>query len=657
MTRSRGTQSQQPEWTVPPQERNPHEQYYAEYDPRTGAAHPNYAHSGGSPAQPPHYTDQTQAQYAAGYPSVGGGAYGQGHTGNPADTADAWHRQGMAGGQQPHYAPSQAAGDDPAGGYHYPTQQPGAAHGAPDYFGAQTPPPYQPSAGNGQANFAPEFDTYPQAYADNQAGYATEPDPTQSLSGFPRSSYAQHDEARAAQPGLRGGSFDHSPADGAYELGGAARPAPSGGNPGWTLPEPTGHTNPADHQPYMQLRHDAGQMPRYAEHPHAADQFGNAPFGSPYDGGQYNPIAAQENEYESEFEDHEDEDDYQRGSRGKILLIAALVGSIAIGGGVAYGYNTLFSVPSGDSGTPVVKADGGPARVAPTDPGGRKFPDTDSGVLKKMAKRLPATAAGGTTSDETSPDGNRTKVVTTMTFDRQGRLVVNKGTQPVEPGVPGTAQPQPPAKTPSGSDQPLPGLTIMNGNAFGPAVQPNSAPPAAARPPEVRPKVVDVTTAQPPPPQLRTGRSSPGAPPLPTRAPGDQSGAGGAQPQPEPEHSVTAIVRPVQPRSQPSPAPTQRARPPVQAPPGVAAANGYVAVLATKKTRIDALKSFADLQQKYASVLGKSIPAVQVADLRSRGLGRMYRAVVGPPGSRQSAQKVCSRLRSAGYRSCWVKSF
>ncbi|MEM9030880.1 MAG: SPOR domain-containing protein, partial [Pseudomonadota bacterium] len=90
---------------------------------------------------------------------------------------------------------------------------------------------------------------------------------------------------------------------------------------------------------------------------------------------------------------------------------------------------------------------------------------------------------------------------------------------------------------------------------------------------------------------------------------------------------------------------------------GPAAANGYVAVLASKGSRIQALEAFADLRQKYEGALQGRVPDIQAADLSSRGLGTMYRVVVGPPGSRESANSVCARLRTVGYTECWVKAY
>jgi hypothetical protein len=84
-------------------------------------------------------------------------------------------------------------------------------------------------------------------------------------------------------------------------------------------------------------------------------------------------------------------------------------------------------------------------------------------------------------------------------------------------------------------------------------------------------------------------------------------------------------------------------------------ASGYVAVLSSQKTRMDALKVFADIQQKYGDVLASKTPDVQEANLGDKGV--WYRAVVGPPGSRDAASGLCSQLKTAGYAGCWVTAY
>jgi hypothetical protein len=88
---------------------------------------------------------------------------------------------------------------------------------------------------------------------------------------------------------------------------------------------------------------------------------------------------------------------------------------------------------------------------------------------------------------------------------------------------------------------------------------------------------------------------------------------------------------------------------------GASGANGYVAVLSSQKTRMDALKAYADMQQKYGDVLANKPADVQEANLGDRGL--WYRAVVGPPGSREAANSLCGQLKSAGFTGCWVTAY
>jgi hypothetical protein len=93
----------------------------------------------------------------------------------------------------------------------------------------------------------------------------------------------------------------------------------------------------------------------------------------------------------------------------------------------------------------------------------------------------------------------------------------------------------------------------------------------------------------------------------------------------------------------------------VAAAPTGAGTSGYVAVLSSQKSRMDALKIFADMQQKYGDVLASKTPDVQEANLGEKGV--WYRAVVGPPGSRDAATSLCSKLKTAGYNGCWVASY
>ena len=89
-------------------------------------------------------------------------------------------------------------------------------------------------------------------------------------------------------------------------------------------------------------------------------------------------------------------------------------------------------------------------------------------------------------------------------------------------------------------------------------------------------------------------------------------------------------------------------------PPALSSGLGYVVVLASKKTHMDAFKAYADAAEKHAQVLAGKTPDVQEADLGEKGI--WYRAMVGPPGSRGAAVSLCNQLKAAG-QDCWVTEY
>ncbi|MET0195369.1 MAG: SPOR domain-containing protein, partial [Hyphomicrobiaceae bacterium] len=83
--------------------------------------------------------------------------------------------------------------------------------------------------------------------------------------------------------------------------------------------------------------------------------------------------------------------------------------------------------------------------------------------------------------------------------------------------------------------------------------------------------------------------------------------------------------------------------------------SGYVAVLSSKKSRMDAMKAYASLDQKYRDMLASSTFDVQEADLGDKGV--WYRAVIGPPRSYDGAKKICEDLKAAGHPDCWPAKY
>ena len=313
---------------------------------------------------------------------------------------------------------------------------------------------------------------------------------------------------------------------------------------------------------------------------------------------------------EDEDYEYEDEDDGS-GGRG-FLVAAALAGAILIGGGVAYGYQTIFGGPSTDK-PPVVKGATGPAKVKPADPGGRKFAHTDSKIMGRLG------SASGMTNDPAS--GARR--VSTLRIGRDGSVV---------------APTKPAAAAGAGAQRMVTGMTLGGD----PSSTAATAKPVATAPAN-KPIVVKPPAVKTP---VKTATVTPAAPKV-------------TAPKALPQPTKTAPV--AAPKAAPKPAPTNVAvaKPaPVSTGPKPTGA-GYVAVLASvpvsKSSRMDALKQFADMQQKYGTALQNKTPDVQRADLGAKGT--YHRLIAGPPGSAQSARAVCNSLKTAGYSSCWVLAY
>ncbi len=371
---------------------------------------------------------------------------------------------------------------------------------------------------------------------------------------------------------------------------------------------------------------------------------------------------------EDEYEDYDEFEEDGGGGTRKFIIAAALVSTIVVGGGFAYGYNVLFASAPDQSAAPVVKAKKAPAKIQPVEPGGRKFVNQDSKVLDKIGNRGQADAQAGS--------AGRVRKVRSIQFGRDGRMII-PATEKTAPAP--TAAAPGPVQPVVADTVPIPGMTIQGGlGSVQPAAQPavpQAQPQAGAGAPTTpplrpakRPAAAAVVASRSPPlPAVAPTQTAPVRrrnskyPPLPVRSGIAKPVVSPAVAQPVVQ-TPQANVRQVVPRVNERPAVAATGSPAATsgATDGAVAAgagNGYVAVLSTKRSRIDALTSFADLQQRYGGILSAKVPDVRRADLSSRGLGVMYRAVVGPPGSRQVAARLCTRLKTAGYSGCWVAPY
>src|SRR5262245_58625830 len=450
--------------------------------------------------------------------------------------------------------------------------------------------PHWPPRYGEQGQHQPAYPQQP-GYAQPQGAqppYGQDPHAQQSAPGyfFPQAAPDAQGYPPAPGPQLPFGSPGQ-----AYAPAGQ-RPDAQGYDLGKYMPATAPSYGPTDPGPYQQA------------HEHDAAHFGAAQHGYGETDADFDEMLA------------EDEDQPRRGRRA-MMIAAALIGAIGLGGGMAYTYKSLVS-PSGGRAPLIKAADFGPNKIKPETQDGKVVPHTDKKLLNRLGEEgtnappparvvIPASSPPADANDD--PNGpKKVKII------------------PIPTGAaPATTASAPPR--PSGPVMPLPGVMLETGMPQMPGGQ--GPPPSAAR------------ASLPPPVQAPPVKAVPQPPPVKATAPAKLAAA-------EPSAPPRAPVA-----KTPVPKKTAAVDAPSATPTG--GASGYVAVLSSKKSRMDALKAFADIQQKYGDVLASKTPDVQEADLGDKGL--WYRAVVGPPGSRDAASAVCSQLKTAGHTACWVTTY
>ncbi len=561
----------------------------------------------------------------------------------PANEADAPTRPGYAGngshpvgyGNVPEPAPRHAlaafGGLAPA----YPNQPTqGAEQG---YYPASQPPMQQ--------SYQPVFDRY----APPQNQVASGPDQTQRgydprvqvprAAPLPAQGYSQPNVGSSFDPqaALRGGAYDQWQQPQTAAAGqpqGFAAPrgydfsnyAPTG-TPGrepardYAVTPPTGRPSaqsqpqaPQNYAPEDTQWQLAGAYDRRNEIAGEASGYGGQAYAQPqaYAGDQsYAPAGAGQLQHADDQQfDQDDNPDYEddeprKGRRG-LIMVSALVGAIAIGGGMAYAYKT-FIKPSGTGQVAKLTAPKGPAKIQPVEPGGKQFPNQDSKLQNRLGDGSPSSA-----SAESEGGVRRVPV---LSVGRDGSMSAPMPAQAAA-AVPGMVVQMPAAPAPA-APAPIAASVIAAATASAPVAQPRAVVPQAR---------VTVPLAD----------SDPVVPVAPKK--------------------VMAAKKPLAARDDlvaSNGAPSAAAAAPAVKPAG---GSGFVAVIASKGSRADAQKANSDLEQKFDVLKGKVFD-VQEADLTAQGKGVVFRSVVGPPGSRQFASGICEQLKGVGYASCWITNY
>ena len=324
-------------------------------------------------------------------------------------------------------------------------------------------------------------------------------------------------------------------------------------------------------------------------------------------------------------------------SRSAFMVGSALLGAIALGGALAFAYKQSGG-GLGSEPPPLVQADSSPVKEVPDQPGGKEFPHKNKLIYDRLQN-----------ADE--PEAERL-------VSRQEDVAV-----PALPGPDMAAMPAPVATTDAAppTTQALPGAASIPVAAVDDPAMPDGGPrkvktmvvrpdgsvetPPVPAAPEAAP--AEAAPAQAAPAQAAPAQAAPAEAAAPA-APAAPTPAAAAQPQ-EAQAAPQEVAAPA---PAPKPKPAAKPQQTAAATPAAAARSKYVVQVGSKKNQTEALASFADMQQKYPTLLASYRPIVQKADLGTKGV--WYRLRIGPITDKTAASKLCSQLKSQGLPDCLV---
>ncbi len=303
--------------------------------------------------------------------------------------------------------------------------------------------------------------------------------------------------------------------------------------------------------------------------------------------------------------------------RSAVMVASALLGALAFGGALAVALEYWQGGGSlGGGETPIVTADATPVKEVPDQPGGKEFPHKNKLIYDRL------------TNGDT-PESERL-------VPRQEDVAV-----PALPPANATAGLPTPVAT---TDLANPATTQSLPGAAGEDGGPRKVKTLVVRPDGSveAPAVADAANAA----NTAANAAVAGAAATANQAvAGASAAANNAVGQ-------AANVMPVPPVQAPAAPQQVAAADPAAAPAAAPADAKYVVQLGSNKSQTDALASFADVQQKHASLLGSYQPIVRKADLGAKGI--WYRLQVGPMADKDAAYKLCGQLKSQGHGDCLV---
>jgi cell division septation protein DedD len=323
--------------------------------------------------------------------------------------------------------------------------------------------------------------------------------------------------------------------------------------------------------------------------------------------------------------------------RSAFMVGSALLGAIALGGALAFAYKQSGGGIGSGEAPPVITADARPVKELPDQPGGKEFPHKNKLIYDRLQNGDEPEADHLVPRQEdvavpAMPPSTETAAAPTPVATAD--LATPPTTQTVDGSAPATVASVDDPNAADGGPRRVKTMVVRpDGSVMAPPQPPAGAAPAEAP--------ADMQLAAAGPAQAQAAAAEPPAaepaaetPPAPTAKPALQQ--------------VAAV--------QPAPAKPKPPKPVTQTasitPAPAAAAAKYVVQVGSKKNQTEALASFADMQQKYPTLLASYRPMVQKADLGAKGV--WYRLRIGPIADKTAATKLCGQLKSQGLPDCLV---
>lgn len=323
--------------------------------------------------------------------------------------------------------------------------------------------------------------------------------------------------------------------------------------------------------------------------------------------------------------------------RKGLVIAVALLGVAALGIGGIIGVRGLSGpVRSGEP--PLIKAEAGPSKVQPVNPGGVEIPNQN----KQIYERSPELKPG-----ETRVVNREEQPMDVQASARAAARVILPGPgAPAEAAAPAVSPAPAPALAPTPSVAAAPAPEAPPQIAAAPPVPPVAVPPALGEPRRVR------TIAVRPDGTIAPTGAQASAAPAATAAPPASTGTTATPPlrptaaiRPPAEPQAQAAARPVAPVAPPARPAQVASAPPAAAEGAALPAGSFMIQLGAPGSESEARALFASLQRRFGSQLAGDSPTVRRAEIN--GGRTVYRLRVGPY-SREAAAEKCQALQAAG---------